>query len=332
MGRISLNTGIKGIIPSIALALTIGVGTVAFPVEGYAAEETASMPRQAPGFYKWTLGDFAITSLSDGTFDLPVDQLLTGPKPGEVEAAFEAAFSKLPMEMSVNAFLVDTGAQLILVDAGGGSLYGPTLGHVKQNLVAAGYQPDQVDLVLLTHIHGDHSGGLTNEGKPAYPNAKVWVGQGDIDFFSDPEKQKAATGLDQLNFAAAQSLLSAYQAAGQLVASSGEQEIVPGVRAIPAIGHSAGHTVYAIESQGESLMALGDLLHVPQVQFAHPEYSMVFDLDQDEAAAIRKTILGGASEKRQWIAGAHFSFPGIGHLAAKGDGYTYVPAEYTANR
>lgn len=332
MGRATIKTDLMRIIPSIALALTIGVGTVALPVKGYAADEVTTMPRQAPGFYKWTLGNFAITSLSDGTFDLPVDQLLIGPEPGEVAAAFELAFAKLPMEMSVNAFLIDTGAQLILVDAGGGSLYGPTLGQTQQNLIAAGYQPDQVDLVLLTHIHGDHSGGLSIEGKPAYPNAKVWVGQGDIDFFTDPDKKEAAAGLDELNFSAAQSLLSAYQEAGQLVAFSGEREIVPGVRALPAIGHSTGHTVYAIESEGESLVLLGDLLHVPQVQFAHPEYSMVFDLDQDEAAAVRKTVLDGASGKRQWIAGAHFSFPGIGHLLAKGDGFTYVPAEYSANR
>lgn len=322
----------KTIIPSITLALTIGIGVLSPPVHGHFSAAAHPMPKQAPGYYKWTLGDFAITSLSDGTLDMPVEELLHGPGPGEVAASFKAAFAELPMEMSVNAFLIDTGTQLILVDTGGGILYGPSLGRVRENLFAAGYRPEQVDLVLLTHIHGDHSGGLLIEGKPVFPNAKVRGAKADLDHFTDPGEQKAATKLTEVNFSAAKAVSSAYGAAGQLVPFAEGGEIVPGVSALLAPGHSPGHTVYVIESKGQKLMLLGDLVHVPQIQFAHPDYAMVFDYDKGEGQIVRKTFLQDAAAQRQWIAGAHLPFPGIGHIRAEGAGYTYVPAEYSANR
>jgi len=322
----------KTIISSIALALTIGIGTISPPVHGHSAASAHSVSKQAPGYYRWTLGDFTITALSDGTFDLPVDQLLHGPKPGEVAAAFKRAFAKLPMEMSVNAFLIDTGSKLILIDAGGGKWYGPALGRVRESLIAAGYQPEQVNLVLLTHLHGDHSGGLLVDGKRAFPNAKVRAPKADFDYYLDPANRKAATDLEKVNFAAAETVSAAYRAAGRLAPFIGATEIAPGVRALPAPGHSPSHAVYMAESKGETLMLVGDLLHVPQIQFAHPEDSMAFDFDESEADTSRKTFLKEAAAHRYWIAGAHLPFPGIGHVRPESSGYVYVPAEYTANR
>lgn len=324
----------KKLVRSLAMTLALGVTVpaVAAAAEVDPAAAVQVMPRQAPGFYKWKLGEFTITSLSDGTSDMPVDQLLHGPGPGEVAASFEAAFARLPMEMSVNAFLIDTGRQLILVDAGGGALYGPSLGQVRQNLIAAGYRPEQVDLVLLTHIHGDHSGGLVIEGQPAYPNASIRVGAADLDHYSDPARSKAAADLEEINFSAAAALTAAYRSDGALVPLAEETEVTPGVVARPAPGHSQGHIVYEVESRGERLMLLGDLVHVPQLQFAHPDYSMAFDFDEDEGRAVRQTVLRDVAAQRQWIAGAHLPFPGMGHIIIKDEGYAYIPAEYSANR
>ena len=312
------------------LAFGVTVPAAAAEVDPVAALQV--MPRQAPGYYKWKLGDFTITSLSDGTSDMPVDQLLHGPGPGEVAASFEVAFARLPMEMSVNAFLIDTGRQLILVDAGGGVLYGPSLGQVRQNLIAAGYRPEQVNLVLLTHIHGDHSGGLMIEGWPAYPNASIRVGAADLDHYSDPARSNAAADLEGINFSAAAALLAAYRSGGALVPLAGETEVAPGVLARPTPGHSQGHIVYEVESRGERLTLLGDLVHVPQLQFAHPDYSMAFDFDEDKGRAVRQAVFRDVAVQRQWIAGAHLPFPGVGHLIIKDEGYAYVPAEYSANR
>ncbi|TGN95690.1 MBL fold metallo-hydrolase [Burkholderia sp. USMB20] len=287
---------------------------------------------QAPGFYRWRLGEFEITALSDGTLDMPVDQHLCGPKPGEVAAAFEAVFSKLPMEMSVNAFLINAGSKLIIVDAGAGTLYGPTLGHLHENLSAAGYRPEQIDMVLLTHVHGDHFGGLIIDGARKFPNAKVHVAKADLDYFLNTSNESAATGLHRINFSAARTVFSAYRATGQIKPFVGSHEIMPGIRAVPAPGHSPGHTAYLIESKNQKLMLWGDLLHVPQLQLAHPEYSMDSDFDQCEGRTSRTAFFHEAAALGYWIAAAHLPFPGIGHVKFNGSSYTYIPADYTANR
>ncbi|MFB7146189.1 MBL fold metallo-hydrolase [Agrobacterium deltaense] len=322
----------KTILQSLTLALAISVSPLAAAADNNAVPAASSVPRQAPGYYKWTLGNFAVTSLSDGTADMPVEQMLHGPKPGEVAASFKTAFARLPMEMSVNAFLIDTGQQLILVDTGGGTFYGSSLGRVRENLIAAGYRPEQVGLVLLTHIHGDHSGGLVIDGKPAFPNATIRASKQDLDYFGDAKRQKAATGLEKINFSAAEAVMATYRDGGKFVPIAGQSEIATGVRAISAPGHSPGHMVYIVESKGEKLLLLGDLVHVPQLQFAHPDYTMAFDFDEGEGRTVRKAFLQDAAAQRQWIAGAHLPFPGIGHIRTEGTGYAYVPAEYSANR
>jgi glyoxylase-like metal-dependent hydrolase (beta-lactamase superfamily II) len=153
----------------LALALgTFGVAFTASPVSAAAP----MVKTQAPGFYRTMLGDFEITVISDGTVDLPVDKLLSEPA-ALTDATLKKSFLGSPLEVSDNAFLINTGSRLVLVDTGAGTLFGPTLGKLIANLRAAGYAPEQVDDILLTHMHPDHVGGLVANGQRVFPNAIV---------------------------------------------------------------------------------------------------------------------------------------------------------------
>jgi len=138
---------------------------------------------QAPGFYRMMLGDFEVTALFDGTLDLEPKKLLTNTTQAQVGKLLDRGFEKDAVPTSVNGYLINTGSKLVLVDTGAGGLFGPTLGNLQANLKAAGYQPDQVDDVLITHMHGDHVGGLVQDGKLVFPNATIHAGQEDADFW-----------------------------------------------------------------------------------------------------------------------------------------------------
>ena len=299
-----------------------------------AAASTASLadaPQakgQAPGWYRMQLGDFEVTALNDGTVDLPVDKLLVGPAPtiGELLAR---AYQKPPVETSVNAYLVNTGRKLVLIDAGAAGLFGPTLGKVMANLKASGYQPEQVDEIYITHMHPDHVGGLVAGGRIAFPNAIVRADTREGGFWLDQATMDKAPADSKGFFQGAMASLNPYVTAGKFKPFDGETELVPGIRAIPARGHTPGHTIYAIESQGNRLVVWGDLMHVAAVQFAMPSVTIQFDSDQQAAAPQREKNYADAAEKGYYVAVAHVAFPGIGRLRGDGKGYTWVPAIYS---
>ena len=160
------------------LALTAGLALL-----GAAHAAAPQVKTQAPGYYRMMLGDFEVTALSDGTVALPVDKLLTGTTAPKTAKALARSFLKAPLDTSVNAYLINTGSKLVLVDTGAAKLFGPTLGNLADSLKAAGYQPEQVDEVFITHMHADHVGGLMNGDKLAFPNASVRADQHDADFW-----------------------------------------------------------------------------------------------------------------------------------------------------
>jgi glyoxylase-like metal-dependent hydrolase (beta-lactamase superfamily II) len=306
------------------LAATIGAAPA------FAAAPMVKTP--APGFYRMMLGDFEITALNDGTLDLPVDKLLTNTTPAAVGKALAEVHQKSPVETSANAYLVNTGSKLVLVDTGAGVLYGPTLGRLLANLKAAGYRPDQVDEVYLTHMHGDHVGGLLAGGKPAFPNAVVradkreagqWLSKGNMD--------KAPAGAKD-TFKGAMGAVDPYAAAGKFKPFEGDVDLVPGVKAHPAPGHTPGHTVYVVESRGQRLVLMGDLIHVAAVQFPDPSVTISFDSDSKAAAAARKQEFSDAAKAGDMLGGAHLQFPGLGYLRAEGKGYRWIPVNYTQMR
>jgi glyoxylase-like metal-dependent hydrolase (beta-lactamase superfamily II) len=169
--------------PATAVALAMAFGGAAFTLAPATAMAAAPLVKtQAPGFYRTMLGDFEVTALSDGTLDLDVAKLLHEPA-ARTDAALAKAFVHGPLETSVNAYLINTGTKLVLVDAGAGALFGPTLGKLLASLQAAGYQPGQVDDIFITHMHPDHVGGLASDGKLAFPNATLHADRRDSDFW-----------------------------------------------------------------------------------------------------------------------------------------------------
>ena len=145
-----------------------------------------------PGFYRVMLGDFEVTALLDGTIELPVDKILTGIKPAQVNKTLAKNYLKAPLETSVNAYLINTGEKLVMVDAGTANLFGPTLGKLPANLRAAGYTPEQVDEIYITHLHPDHVGGITVDGKPIFPNAVIRADKHDADSKAAAAQRKKA--------------------------------------------------------------------------------------------------------------------------------------------
>lgn len=314
-------------IPAFALVAVMGLITV--PVAHSAAPMVKT---SAPGYYRLMLGAFEITALSDGTIDLPMDKLLTSTTPAAVDAALARSYLKSPLETSVNGYLVNTGTKLVLIDTGAGSLFGPTLGKLVANLKAAGYQPDQVDEIYITHMHPDHVGGLVADGKIVFPNAVVRAAKGDADYWLSDANLAKAPEESKGFFKGAMASLNPYVASGHFKSIDADGELAPGIRAEATFGHTPGHTSYVIENGGQKLVVWGDLVHVGAVQFKNPLVTIHFDTDSKAALKERQQAFAAAADGGYLAAGAHLAFPGIGHLRHAGPGYLWIPVNYTVIR
>ncbi len=292
-----------------------------------AAAPMAKTP--APGYSRIMLGQFEITPLSDGTVDLPVDKLLAQDA-NKTAAALADAHLKTPLETSANAYLINTGSKLVMIDSGAGSFFGPTLGRLVANMKAAGYQPEQVDEIYITHFHGDHLGGLVNGSALVFPKATVRANKMESDYWLSQANMDKAK--DKGGFQAAMSAITPYAKAGKFKPFEGDVELVPGIRARTAQGHTPGHTTYLVESGGQKLHLIGDLIHVASVQMANPAVTIDFDSDQKAAVAPRRKAFDAAAKGDYLIGGAHLQFPGMGYLRNEGKGYRFIPVNYTQMR
>ena len=311
---------------SLALATT----TVLAPL-GTAHAAAPQIKTQAPGYYRIMVGEIEVTALSDGTVGLPMTKLLTNTTPEVTERVLARSYLKDPVETSVNAFLVNTGSKLVLIDTGAAGLFGPTLGKLQASLKAAGYSADQVDEIYITHMHPDHVGGLMAGDAMAFPNAVVRADQRDADFWLSQANLDKAPADGKGFFQGAMASLNPYVNAGKFKPFNGDTALVPGVRAQFTGGHTPGHSFYVVESKSEKLVLWGDAMHVGAVQFASPAITIAFDSDPKTAAAARAKAFADAAEQGHWVGATHLAFPGLGKLrAAEGGAYVFVPANYRA--
>ncbi|MBV8665132.1 MAG: MBL fold metallo-hydrolase [Burkholderiaceae bacterium] len=313
----------------LAIAAAFAAGVAA---PGVALAEAPMVKASAPGYYRTMVGDFEVTALSDGTTELPADKILGNIKPAEVGTVLAKSYLKTPLETSFNGFLVNTGGKLVLIDTGAGKFFGPTLGNLLNSLKAAGYQPEQVDEVYITHMHGDHIGGLLADGKAAFPNAVVRMDKRESDYWLSKENMDKAPADRKGGFENAQAALAPYIQAGKFKPFEGSVELVPGVKSESTYGHTPGHTSYAVESKGQKMVVWGDLIHVASVQLGHPDVLMNFDSDTKAGLAMRHKVYAEAAKEGYIVAGAHISFPGLGRLRAEGKGYVWVPVNYSVVR
>ncbi|WBS01099.1 MBL fold metallo-hydrolase [Pseudoduganella sp. SL102] len=308
--------------------IAIFICASSLPVASAQQDPVPRIDRFQAGYYHFKLGDFDVTALSDGTLPIPADVLLTGAKPGEVAARLAETYQTTAVDASINAYLIKAGHRLVLVDAGTGELYGPTLNKLAASLGAIGYQPEQITDILITHIHTDHTGGLMDGQRIVFPNATVHVEQRELDYWMSAANRARAPDSARQYFDQAAAKMKPYVDSGRVKTFSGATQLFPGIRSIPSPGHTPGHSFYALESRGEKLVFWGDLLHVAEVQLPNPAVTIVFDVDPAAAAAQRKQAFADALKGRYWVAGDHVAFPGVGHLRADGDGYRWVPMPY----
>ncbi|KIS42267.1 MBL fold metallo-hydrolase [Kosakonia radicincitans] len=296
----------------------------------HAAQPISTHQAQAPGYYRMAMGDWQITAVSDGTVAVPFDKLLTHISPATLQSQMAKANLAVQAETSINAFVINTGKQLILVDTGAGPLFGNAGGHLPDNLRAAGIDPDAIDTVLLTHIHADHSGGVQRDGKPVFRNATVRVDQRDVDFWLNPAHLKEVEESQRHTFAESERSLRPVIDAGKLSTFRAPTEIIPGIDAVPAPGHTPGSVIYRVTHGGKTLMLWGDIIHAHPVQLPDPDVAIHFDVNQQQAIATRQKVLAQVSREGDWIAAAHIAFPGIGKVIKADKGYRWVPINYSA--
>ncbi|OWW20159.1 MBL fold metallo-hydrolase [Noviherbaspirillum denitrificans] len=294
------------------------------------ADAPAKVASQVPGYYRMNLGDVEVTALYDGYVMLD-PKILNGASAKDIQGLLARTFaaSTSGMQTAVNAYLVNTGKNLILVDAGAAKCFGPTLGVIGDNIRAAGYKPEQVDTVLLTHLHGDHVCGIaTADGKAAFPNATVHVSKDEAAFWLNKETAAKAPKEMQAFFKVAEDAVAPYKAAGKLKEFKSGDTLLPGIVSVPSPGHTPGHAGYLVTSGQEQLLVWGDIVHNHAVQFARPAVAIDFDTDKKQAIATRRKLFADVAKKKLWVAGAHLPFPGLGHVRAEGKGYAWVPVEY----
>ncbi len=301
-------------------------GTAVDP--GRAKSEQPMAGRQVPGIYRIAVGDIEVTAILDGYIDLGTN-LFPDAKPEEVARLQEANFIPVAdfVRASVNCFVVNTGEKLAIIDAGGRNLLGPTMGQMPAGLAAAGIDPAAVDLVIATHMHPDHVGGIaTKNGAAAFEKAQLVVHGDDWDFWMSPENMAKANEVAKPFFQAAQGAVTPYAKTVRKI--GGDEEVIPGIRSLALPGHTPGHTGYLISSGADTLLVWGDIVHSATLQLAHPNWSIAFDTSPVQASATRRRAIDMALTDRLLIAGMHLPYPGIGHLVRAG-GLRFLPAEWS---
>jgi glyoxylase-like metal-dependent hydrolase (beta-lactamase superfamily II) len=280
----------------------------------------------SPGVYRFKVGTIEVTALTDGTLGLGTELFPAAQKEPDAAAKLlqQAALPPGPVRSFVNAFAINTGDRLILVDTGTGPAkdFGPDLGKLPRNLAAAGIDAAAVDTVLVTHLHPDHVGGLAPGGNVAFPNAELVVGEVEHRFWNDAGIMAQAPADAKPFFTIAQEATKPYASRLRLVR---EGEFAPGITLVAAPGHTPGHMAVRVSSGTEQLLIWADVVHVPALQFERPDWSIAFDTDMALAALTRRRMFDMAAADRIPVAGMHLPFPGVGYVPRRGDAYAYVP-------
>ncbi len=281
---------------------------------------------QVPGIYRRRIGNVLVTALSDGYIDAPYE-VLQSITSSDAEKILAGNFRSTPPRISVNCYLVQVGDKTAVIDTGSGETMGPTLGKLADLLNEIGTKASDVDAVLLTHMHPDHSNGLTNSsGEPQFSNAEIIVGEADVNHWHDDGAMaRANESQRERYFEGARFQIAPYM--DRLKPAAGD--VFPSVMAVPLPGHTPGHTGYLVESEGESLLIWGDICHVPDIQVRRPEVTMVFDVDPSEAIATRRQTFDMVAADKLLVAGMHLHFPGFSHIVSDSTGYKMIPESWS---
>ena len=302
------------------------------------AETTKTLPiieqhAQVSGFYQHQVGNTQITALLDGTnFMSPtLFKDISQEQVHEILKKYHADQAK-GVQTSINAFLVNTGNSLVLVDSGTADCFGAHLGSVMKNLKAAGYQPEQVDTILLTHLHPDHSCGVSKNGVANYPNATIYVSEDEANYWLDSKQAEKIPQAKRAGYLATvekiKAALAPYQAKQQFKTFKLDDNI-KGFEVISTAGHTPGHFSYQLKTTGEDVIFIGDIVHSHTVQFDRPETAIEYDIDPKKAVQTRLKQFADYAKNGQTIAAPHLPFPGIGHIySTDHKSYQWIPVHF----
>ena len=285
--------------------------------------------RQAPGFYRYKVGDIEVTAIHDGFARRPLEGFVRNAELSQVQQAAQEAF--LPTDALPIVFttlVLRQNDRLTLIDTGNGDMGAPTAGHWMANFRAAGFDPAQVNTVVISHFHGDHINGLRlKDGTAVFPKAEVMVPAAEWDFWMDDARMNQAPEGMRGAFQGARRVFGPI--AGNVKRYDANKEVVPGLTSVAAPGHTPGHTAYVLSSGSGKLMIMSDLTNHPALFVRNPDWSAVFDMDADQARATRRRMLDMAASERAQVSFYHAPFPATGHIAKDGNGFRFVPVQWS---
>jgi glyoxylase-like metal-dependent hydrolase (beta-lactamase superfamily II) len=315
-------------------AMATGVAALAAPAFLTASSapvfaQAAAAAAQAPGFYKYKVGDITVTAINDGFFNRPLEGFIRNAELPAVQSAMSAAF--LPtnaVPIPFNTLVVETGGKVVLLDTGNGNVGAPTSGTWMTNFKAAGFDPAKVDSVVISHFHGDHINGIRlRDGSAVFPNAEIQVPTPEWAFWMSDERMNAAPEAMRGGFQNARRVFAPI--AANVKRFEPGAEVAPGVTSMAAFGHSPGHTVFVVSSGNAKLTYMADVTNHPALFVRNPDWSAIFDMDADAARATRRRLLDMAASEKTRVHFYHAPFPSNGFIAKDGNGFQLVPAQWT---
>jgi glyoxylase-like metal-dependent hydrolase (beta-lactamase superfamily II) len=283
--------------------------------------------KQAPSYYRYKVGSFECTSITDGarTFPMPEGFVRNVSRDQALAAAEAAYFPKGQVTIPFNPQIINTGAKLVLIDTGYGPGVAPPVGLLTANMAAAGIDPKAIDIVVISHLHPDHTNGIkTADGALAFPNAEIKVPAQDWAFWmSDENMAKAANDMMKNYFANTRKVYAGL--ADKVTKYDWGKEVAPGITALDASGHTPGHTAFAVASGSSRVLIQSDVTNIPELFLRNPDWQVMFDIDAQKAVQTRRKFHDMAAAEKALVVGFHFVFPSIGYVEKDGTGYRVVP-------